>query len=456
MKTNRLSSLGLKVLTTYILGTVIAIGLFVAAAVWLVQKGSLSNFEIWDRAESIAERVKFNENSLPIGIEAETDDDLMWLHQILPNETAYRILDAKGNTALISKEGIVFWVADDKNKEWKKETFIFQRNGTTFHAATVPFEHNGKQWYLQVAASERLMKLLHDKYALPHMGKGIGLFSVILIISFGFYAYTALRKSLKPLSDLSDAAANISHQSLHSRLQTESIPAEISPLVNSFNKVLDRLEHGKRLQQEFLANAAHELKTPLSLIRMQIEMPMEEAHTRKMLLSDVDYMTRQVQQLLILAEVSETTNYKFAYVPIHDLVLEVITYLNRAAESATVSLKFSDPHEEVIWWADRGALFTLLKNLIENAIQHAPASTEVYIDINQDAITVRDSGPGVELSKIPLIFERFWRGAHRREIGAGLGLAICQEISFGHGWQLSAERAEPGLRFRLVNTKLTS
>jgi signal transduction histidine kinase len=229
------------------------------------------------------------------------------------------------------------------------------------------------------------------------------------------------------------------------------MPAEISPLVASFNQVLERLERGYRLQQEFLANAAHELKTPLTLIRAQIELPVDDTSTRDSLLSDVDYMTRQVQQLLLLAEASEANNYSFALVTMPSLVQEVVAYLRRMADTADVRVTVSDATGEVRWQADRGALFTLLKNLLENAIQHAPAKTAVSVEIESDTVIVRDRGPGVDAVQLPLLFERFWRAAHRRDHGAGLGLAICQEIALAHGWRLTAERAEPGLRFRLSN-----
>lgn len=162
-------------------------------------------------------------------------------------------------------------------------------------------------------------------------------------------------------------------------------------------------------------------------------------------------MTRQVQQLLLLAEASETNNYRFAIVRVSDVVFEVLGYLQRMADAADVQLTFSETSTEVHWLSDRGALFTLLKNLMENAIQHAPAKTLVCVELQDDALLVRDHGPGVEVIQLPLLFERFWRGSHRRDHGAGLGLAICLEIATAHGWCLTAERAEPGLRFRLWN-----
>jgi len=318
------------------------------------------------------------------------------------------------------------------------------------YGATEPFEHQGRRWYLQFATSERLMKLIQHKFALPYMGIGIGIFSAVLIVAFGLCAYITLRCAPKPLRSISEVAAAISHRSLHARLQTETMPAEISPLVGSFNQVLERLERGYRLQQEFLANAAHELKTPLALIRAQIELREDGENDRDSLLSDVEYMTRQVQQLLLLAEASEIHNYKFTIVRVQEIAHEVVSYLQRMAEAVGVRLTVSAA-ADAEWKADRGALFTLLKNLLENAIQHAPANTSVRVEIQGDTVTVRDRGPGVDVAQLPLLFERFWRAAHRRDHGAGLGLAICQEIALAHGWRLTAERVEPGLRFRLTN-----
>ncbi len=171
----------------------------------------------------------------------------------------------------------------------------------------------------------------------------------------------------------------------------------------------------------------------------------EGRNDREALLSDVEYMTRQVQQLLLLAEASEAHNYQFSVVRMQDIAHEASTYLQRMAEAADVHLTVLAADQEVTWKADRGACFTLLKNLLENAIQHAPEQTLVSMEIQGNIITVRDRGPGVEPEQLALLFSRFWRGAHRRDHGAGLGLAICQEIAMAHGWELSAHNAHPGL-----------
>ena len=192
------------------------------------------------------------------------------------------------------------------------------------------------------------------------------------------------------------------------------------------------------------ATAAHELKTPLALIRAQLEL-MPEDEERDWLLSDVKYMSRQVQQLLLLTEVSEEQNYKFCAVDLAQVAAEALSYLQRMADAAAVKLTLEDQCRGAVWQADKGALFTLLKNLVENAIQHAPAGTEVVLTLSPVSLSVRDVGPGVAEHELSQLFNRFWRGEHRRDSGAGLGLAICQEIAVTHHWHLTAHRADPGL-----------
>jgi signal transduction histidine kinase len=153
-----------------------------------------------------------------------------------------------------------------------------------------------------------------------------------------------------------------------------------------------------------------------------------------------------VQQLLHLAEASEVQNYRPATVDMHELVRQAAGYLDRMADAARVRLELPRQTVAVRWLADRGALFTLLKNLLENAIQHAPAGTPVSVEVDATSMTVRDWGPGVPQDQMSSIFARFWRGPHRRDMGAGLGLAICREIAQTHGWTLTASQAQPGLR----------
>ena len=445
-----LNSLGVKVLLAYVAGVALSIALLLAAFLLMTtQSDILLSTDVAERTQELAAELRFDSAGRPVGFD-NSEDNRTWMYESLKHEIAYRVLDASGDVALASAAGPgTAWPSTPATRRLKPGRFRFELAGVPMYGGTAAVEHGGKVWFLQFATSARMMDLFQTAFALPFMGAGIVLFSLVMLFVFGACALVTLRYTLKPLRDVSESAAAISPQALHARLRVETVPAEIVPLVDSFNRVLERLELGYRVQQGFLATAAHELKTPLALIRAQIELT-EHGDERDSLLSDVQHMTRQVQQLLLLAETSEAQNYVFAMVDLPDVARETVAYLQRMAEAADVRLAVHDDATGVKWRADRAALFTLLKNLLENAIQHAPAGTTVNLSVGANALTVRDRGPGVEPEQLQLLFVRFWRGAHRRDHGAGLGLAICEEITRAHGWSLLADRAEPGLMLRLT------
>lgn len=447
-----LNSLSVKVLLAYVVGVVLStlcIGL-VAIALMIAQESDMfSPTNLADFANELADEISFDDQGIPFGMGEDDDmEDAWFFFDSLNEEAAYRVLDSSGHTVISSSAGAVFWSSIPTTQELRQEQFEFDRNGITIQGATKPVEHQGRTWFVQVGISNRFLNIINDHIAMPFMVKGVALFGLVLLFIFGICGYVTLKYTFKPLRKVSTSAAKISPHSLHARLAVESVPREVAPLVTSFNHVLDRLEKGYRMQKEFLATAAHELKTPLLLIRAQIELE-GTGGNRDALLLDIEHMTRQVQQLLILAETIEAQNYRFTEVDVYDVAKETATYLQRMTDAAGVRLVIVDNADGSMWQADKSALFTLLKNLVENAIQHAPSGTEIRITVDATTVEVRDQGPGVTEEQLPLIFNRFWRGAHRRDYGAGLGLAICKEIAQAHEWTLSAHRMEPGLCFRV-------
>lgn len=451
-----LNSLSVKVLLAYVGGAVLSILLIVATAVALVySRGEVVyGFDVADTTRELAGELRFDKDGVPIGLgddpldrdaDADFDKEAQQLFQSLKQEAAYRVLDASGQVVLSSAPDVAFWPDPGAESMLKPGRFEFQHDGVEMRGATESVQRDGKVWYVQFAISKRFLRLMYQEFALPFTGAGLTLFTLVLLLVFGPFVYVTLRYALEPVRKLSDAAAGISPQSLHVRLDTRAVPGEIAPIVDSFNRVLDRLEQGYRIQQEFLSTAAHELKTPLALIRAQVELSPPSAEGG-MLLQDVEHMSRQVQQLLLLAEASEVQNYRPTSVDMHEVLHQTAGYLHRMADAADVRIELPPQTVAVHWLADRGALFTLLKNLLENAIQHAPAGTAVGVEVDGACLTVRDRGPGVPDDQLANIFVRFWRGHHRRDKGAGLGMAICLEIARAHGWTLTASPAQPGLR----------
>jgi signal transduction histidine kinase len=453
MKLRWMNSLGVKGLLAYIASTALSIVLIVLVAIAIasLQGDILSGRAVAERTEDLAENLQFDSEGIPVGINDSEDES--WTNESLKSEIAYRVLDASGNVVLTSAAGEAFWPQGGPARRLGRGRFEFEQGGVAMRGATESVEHNGDVWFVQFAASSRFTQLVYRALALPFTGVGIIVFSLVLLVVFGACGYATLKYALKPLRAISDSAAAISPHSLDARLRTNAAPTEIKPLVDSFNRALDRLERGYRTQQEFLATAAHELKTPLTLIRSQIELGVDEG-SREALLQDVSHMGRQVQQLLHLAEASEPQNYEFASVDAESLVFEVMKYIERLAHQQGVRLQAVVEPDLMLVRADRGALFTLLKNLLENAIQHSRAGGVVQLGAKSNAISVQDEGPGVPSKDLPKLFTRFWRSADRRDLGAGLGLSICREIATAHGWELQASRGEPGMIFSLSITPI--
>lgn len=464
VKMMRLNSLGAKILLAYVVGALLSILLIVASAIAILyyQGDVVSGFDVADTTRAFAEELRFDKDGMPVGLmggpsdgdpgaDVDDDRDLKGLYESLKGEAAYRVLDAAGTVVLSSAADVTIWPESGAARRLAPGRFEFEHEGVVMVAATESVERDGRVWHVQFAVSRRFLHLVYQAFALPFTAAGVTLFSLVLLLVFGPCVYFTLRYALKPVRRVSDAAAEISPRSLHARLPTQSVPSELAPLVDSFNRVLQRVEQGYRIQQEFLATAAHELKTPLALVRAQIELSPQSAQ-RDVLLGDVEHMSRQVQQLLHLAEASEVQNYRPTAVDMHEVVSQAASFLQRMADAAGVRFELPEQSMSVCWMADRGALFTLVKNLLENAIQHTPAGTVVRAEVDATSLVIRDWGPGVPPDQMSIIFARFWRGPHRRDQGAGLGLAICQEIAQAHGWTLTASPAQPGLRVVLARS----
>jgi signal transduction histidine kinase len=188
------------------------------------------------------------------------------------------------------------------------------------------------------------------------------------------------------------------------------------------------------------------LHTPLTLIRGQIELQ-PEIEDKELLFHEIDLMARQVRQLLHLAEVSESQNYTFGEVNRVEVAQDVVSYLERKADKKQVKLRLDATVTLSPIWADRSALFILLKNIVENAINVSPANSVVSLIVDNVSIQVRDEGPGIRQEYLPFLFKRFWRAPDAKHDGAGLGLAICKEIVLAHEWRLTVSRLLSGTSF---------
>ena len=264
-----------------------------------------------------------------------------------------------------------------------------------------------------------------------------------------------VKRALAPITQISALAESITPTNVKIRLPVDRIPLEILPLVESMNAALDHLEQGLQRQREFNANAAHQLRTPLSILRANVDI-LKETDIADRLRIDVEQMSRIVSQLLLVARLETISIDLDEIVDLNDAAAEVAGNLAPLALASGKSIELVRSDEPVFICTNTFAVKAALANLIENAIKHTPAGTSVRLGVSdRPSIEVVDYGPGVPLEQRTKVFERFWQG-DRSSGGAGLGLAIVDQIMKILQGSVSVGKAsEGGALFTLIFPQTT-
>ncbi len=236
-----------------------------------------------------------------------------------------------------------------------------------------------------------------------------------------------VKRALAPIAQISALAESIGPMNANIRLPIDQIPLEILPLVRSMNAALDHLEQGLQRQREFNANAAHQLRTPLSVLMANVD-TLKDPELAKRLRTDVAQMSRIVSQLLLVARLETVSINTDEVVDLNNAAAEIASSLAPFALASGRSIELICSAAPVVIRTSTFAVQAALSNLIENAIKHSPAGTSVRLRVTDcPSIEVMDFGAGVPLEQRTKVFERFWRGDTSGG-GAGLGLAIVDRI----------------------------
>lgn len=298
---------------------------------------------------------------------------------------------------------------------------------------------------------------------LPMVGLVLGV-AVLLVV--------ALRRGLRPL-DL--AARDVAGRSVSSLrpIPTDDVPAEITPLVQSINGLMGRLSTAMSTQRRFMADAAHELRTPVTALRLQLQLlqrapdPAARAESVEELRAGVDRVQHLIEQLMDVARFGPDGDAgRSAVVDLGALVRQVVGAHSVKAAQRQLDLGAATGADVHITGHPE-QLTVLLNNLVGNALRYTPAGGVVDVTATllrgRPALCVVDSGPGIAMGERERVFERFHRGpdAHRLERepgGCGLGLAIVRAIADLHGAEVSLHDAPSGhgLEVRVVFGAVTA
>lgn len=261
-----------------------------------------------------------------------------------------------------------------------------------------------------------------------------------LLLAFSLWQ---VRRLTRPLREAAAEVDALDPTMLEGRLSEPKNPQEVRVLVEAMNRALARIEAGTRLVHEFNANAAHELRTPLSIMRLAIDrLPPSEATDQ--IRADVAGLTRIVTQMLDLAQADALVAGADGPVNLRALAEELVAQMAPLAWAARRDIQFVGDGLPVVE-GHAEAIARALRNLIENALRHTPEGSVVTVTAGPGPVlSVRDHGPGVDAENRQRVFERFWRADRERSDGAGLGLGIVQATMEAHGGEASVEDADGG------------
>jgi two-component system sensor histidine kinase TctE len=359
----------------------------------------------------------------------------------------YRVLDGSGTVVASSEADRRSLLAGRSIQEQPGFFGVVPFDGRDFFVGAWQREVHGRPYVLQLARSDRF-ELLAREAVTPAITDTVVLLGLLSALIFALAGALAVRSVLRPIRAAEEAARSVGGRNLAARLPEDAMPAEIRPLVRAFNGVLQRLEQSFQEQERFIANAAHELKTPLALARARIEMGLDGEEARARLLQELDTMGRQVQQLLQLAQVADAQAMRRSTVRPLEVAREVLDNLAFKAHRADITLHLQAREVQIQIEADHGALFVLLRNLVENALDFSPTGSVVTVILDATGLSVDDQGPGVPCEHRAQVFERFWRAPGQTRPGSGLGLALVHEIASAHGWKVHCgETANGGASF---------
>jgi heavy metal sensor kinase len=346
-------------------------------------------------------------------------------------------------------------------------------DGASFDPAILKIDH--PQFEYATLADNTPIRLYTAPFVLEQQGAGViqvaenyrhvqevqRLLISLLVLGIPFILLAAsgggwflANSALAPIDRITRTAGQISAQDLHQRLNLKLPNDEVGRLATTFDTMLARLENAFEQQKRFIADASHEMRTPLTILKGDVEVALnrprsakEYQETLKMVNQTTDRLNALTEELFLLAR-ADNNQYPLQLEPINlpQLLTHEVSSLLPHALKKQVTLHLDTP-DELSLPGDPAKLARLFRNLIENAIKYAQANDAVTITVtsvnSQARITIADTGPGIPSEHLAHIFERFYRidKARSRQTaevgsGAGLGLSIAQWLAQAHGGRI--------------------
>ncbi|MBC7419707.1 MAG: HAMP domain-containing protein [Bdellovibrio sp.] len=320
-----------------------------------------------------------------------------------------------------------------------------QAEAYSYRLVTFPLDSvNAPSLFLQIAVPMSTFESQLDRLQLII---AFGLPAVLLIAIIAGLYFSA--RALRPVQEIIEKANRIDASNLTERVPVPLANDQIRQLAETQNQMLDRIEKSFQSQERFVADASHQLLTPLTILRGEIEIQQKTVHKDPHFfdsaLQEVDTLSKIVKDMLLLAQIDSGSDLpNFTPLEVDEILIDVISRCQKIAAKKNIQIKFDiqEEAERPQVYGDANLLANLFFNIIENAVKYSPEHAQVDVRIiweqAETIVEISDQGPGIPPSQTETIFERFSRvNPSGKTSGFGLGLAIAKKIATLHGGQIS-------------------
>jgi two-component system sensor histidine kinase TctE len=386
-----------------------------------------------DSARSLTQEIKLQAGSVVVDLPPEALEIFKWDES---DKTYFKIISAQ--------QGVI---AGDKfvpepfapETDWSKPVFFDEMmygEPVRVVSMLLPPESGAEQVFVHVAETVNKRRAMMIDILLADLVP-----QLLLVLLVGLFLLRGIKRGLQPLQLLANEIAQRSPRDLRP-IPERHVYQEVQVLTNTINELLQRLAYGIASQQRFIANAAHQLRTPLAGLKLQAARALREQNVEAMqpalvqIQNSADRMAHLTSQLLVLAR-SEPIEGDYELVPVDLVELARSTCMEFVPKALqrNIELGFESDEPELIIQGDAILLRELLANLLDNAITYGSEHGNILIKLERNptpCLIVEDDGPGIPESERQRIFERFYRIPGTSGVGCGLGLAIVKEIADLH------------------------
>jgi signal transduction histidine kinase len=419
---------------------------------WLLSFATenIHNEAMEEQATSVARHLVLNADGKA---SLELPPELRGLYSQPYGRYSYAVLDEHGNPVIssLTDKSAIF----PSDRESPSVEFLrTQRGKATISGASVRKELGDRTFWVQAGEDLTNRDVLIDDIVADFF-KNAGWITLPILFVLLAIDIAIFRRALRPLREASEIAMHIGPARTDVRLPLDEIPSEVRPLVFAVNQALDRLDEGFRVQREFTADAAHELRTPLSILRTRVD-TLDDRGIAEALKQDIESMGRIMGQLLEMAELDAFVVDPDDKADLSEVCADVAQLIAPLALQQDKEIVLLGAHKSVWVKGNPEMLSRAIRNLAENAIKHTPQGTIIEFAVEEKGIVkVSDRGPGILDGERELIFRRFWRRDRTKPGSVGLGLSIVQRIVELHHATIKVEnQVSGGAQFSLILTKL--